>query len=176
MPGSPVISTQNTTFPAFPGGKDVTIAPLATIDLARLIKRDEGEIAKLLSACVTHGFFYLDLQTSEQGRQIVSDEQGVLGFMREYFNQPHEVKMLDDRKSFTHGCVLSLGRPLACLTTSVTASNQWAHSPVLRREQRIAMKPSRPVRSMAYEYEQDTHFDDTIGFPCGDDGEVQQAS
>ena len=98
-----MLSSRAPAFPAFPGGKDVTIAPLATIDLARLIERDGAEIAKLLSACVTHGFFYLDLQTSEQGRQIVSDEQGLLRFMREYFNQPHEVKMLDDRQSFTHG-------------------------------------------------------------------------
>lgn len=54
-------------------------------------------------ACVTHGFFYLDLQTSKQGRQILADEQGLLRFMREYFDQPHEVKMLDDRQSFAHG-------------------------------------------------------------------------
>ena len=81
----------------------MTIAPLATIDLGRLIKRDEQEIARLLSACVTHGFFYLDLQTSDEGRRIMEAEQGVYRFMEDYFSRPLDVKMKDDRGHPTHG-------------------------------------------------------------------------
>lgn len=98
-----MLSARTAALPAFPGRSKVTVAPLVTVDLERIIERDGAEIAKLLGACVTHGFFYLDLQTSKQGRQILADEQGLLRFMREYFDQPHEVKMLDDRQSFAHG-------------------------------------------------------------------------
>ncbi|KAI0761698.1 2OG-Fe-II oxygenase family oxidoreductase [Trametes elegans] len=93
----------NASWPAFPGDKEVPVAPLATVDLGRLIARDAVEVGKLLNVCHTHGFFYLDLQTSEQGRQILADEQGLLRFMERYFDQPLETKMLDDRKVHTHG-------------------------------------------------------------------------
>ncbi|KAI0638938.1 2OG-Fe-II oxygenase family oxidoreductase [Trametes polyzona] len=93
----------NPSWPAFPGKEEVPVAPLATVDLGRLIARDADEVAKLLEVCKTHGFFYLDLQTCEPGRQIVEAEQGLLRFMENYFAQPAEVKLKDDRKSFTHG-------------------------------------------------------------------------
>ncbi len=96
-------ATVNSLFPAFPGGAKVDVAPLQTVDFGKLLARDHAEVQKLLSACVTHGFFYLDLQTSDVGRKILEDEQGVLRFMENYFAQPRDVKMLDDRQSFLHG-------------------------------------------------------------------------
>ncbi|KAF9458157.1 2OG-Fe-II oxygenase family oxidoreductase [Collybia nuda] len=97
------IKTTVETLPPFPGGGDVDIAPLETIDLARLLVRDPAEVTKLLKACIKHGFFYLDLQTSDVGRKIMKDEQEVLRFMETYFAQSLEKKMLDDRQSFLHG-------------------------------------------------------------------------
>lgn len=105
---SNALTSPNATRPAFPAGKQVPVAPLSTIDLTKLISRDATEVTRLLDACVTHGFFYLDLQTSIQGRQIVADEQGLLLFMKNYFEQSHEKKMLDDRKVHTHGCASQL--------------------------------------------------------------------
>jgi isopenicillin N synthase-like dioxygenase len=96
-------SEPNKSLPPFPGGIAVDAEPLATIDLGRLLVKDADEIQKLSSACITHGFFYLDLQTSELGRNVLEGEQGVLRFMEKYFSQSHETKMLEDRQSFLHG-------------------------------------------------------------------------
>ncbi|THU90839.1 Clavaminate synthase-like protein [Dendrothele bispora CBS 962.96] len=94
---------RNNTWPAFPGGEQVKIASLDTVDLGRLLTKNPIEIKKLLDVCMTHGFFYLDLQTCKEGLQLIDDEQGVYRFMEEYFAKPLETKMLDDRKSFLHG-------------------------------------------------------------------------
>ncbi|THU92305.1 2OG-Fe-II oxygenase family oxidoreductase [Dendrothele bispora CBS 962.96] len=93
----------NNAWPAFPGDEQVEIASLDTVDFGRLLIRDPAEIKKLLDVCMTHGFFYLDLQTCKEGLQIIDDEQSVYRFMEEYFAKSLEIKMLDDRKSFLHG-------------------------------------------------------------------------
>jgi len=84
-------------------GNDILVAPLDTIDLGRLLAKEPAEIDRLLQSCITHGFFYLDLQTCDVGRQILADEQDVLRVMREYFDQPVEKKAVDDKKSFACG-------------------------------------------------------------------------
>lgn len=84
-------------------GQEVNIAPLETIDFARLESKDPLEISRLLRCCETHGFFYLDLQGTDPARQVILDEKDVLRFMENYFDQPLEVKMKDDRASVTHG-------------------------------------------------------------------------
>ncbi|KAJ3557215.1 hypothetical protein NM688_g1590 [Phlebia brevispora] len=86
-----------------PNAEQRDIATLATIDLQGLVTRDPAEITKLLDACVTHGFFYLNLQTSDAGRQILEAEQNAYRFMEEYFSRPLETKMKDDRGHPTHG-------------------------------------------------------------------------
>ena len=84
-------------------GQQVRIAPLETIDFARLASKDPLETSRLLRCCQTHGFFYLDLQGTDSTRQVISDEKDVLKFMENYFDQPLEAKMKDDRASVTHG-------------------------------------------------------------------------
>jgi isopenicillin N synthase-like dioxygenase len=81
---------------------DITVAPLATISLRALQKRDAQEMTRLYDACATDGFFYLDL--SGVGT-LVDDWQNMLSIITRYFEQPLEVKILDDRQSDTHGCV-----------------------------------------------------------------------
>jgi isopenicillin N synthase-like dioxygenase len=96
-------STQLPPTSAILHGQEVNIAPLETIDFARLAAKDPLEVSRLLRCCVTHGFFYLDLQGNDPARQVISDEKDVLRFMESYFDQPLEVKMKDDRASYTHG-------------------------------------------------------------------------
>ena len=88
-----------------PGSGKVPVAPLETIDFGLLESKDPEEVKKLLRCCQTHGFFYLDLQTCKNGRQILEDEQGLLEFMREYFDKPNDVKMLDNRNHPSFGYV-----------------------------------------------------------------------
>lgn len=88
---------------AVPAGENMKVANLETIDLSRLLSRAPDEISKLLQACQAHGFFYLDLQTCDLGRQVVDGEQKVTKFMENYFDQPLDKKMKDDRGSVGHG-------------------------------------------------------------------------
>ena len=77
-------------------------AYLPKLEWSKLQRKDPVEVEKLLSACQTYGFFYLNLVTPESD-QVVRDWKGVLEFMDMYFDQPLEKKMLDDRKSDTYG-------------------------------------------------------------------------
>lgn len=81
------------------------IAPLATIDFAYLEQGNPAEIARLLKACMSHGFFYLDFSGSARARGIVEDKEKVLQFMKEYFAQPFDTKMEDHRNVRTRGSV-----------------------------------------------------------------------
>ncbi|KAL4983784.1 hypothetical protein BDW68DRAFT_28600 [Aspergillus falconensis] len=78
------------------------VAELPIIDPSKLARGDDAEIERLLDAGKTHGFFYLDLTTAETPR-LVDTWNAVLAFMAEYFDQPQEAKMKDDRKSDIHG-------------------------------------------------------------------------
>jgi|SRR5882724_1044916 len=89
--------------PATLNGADILVAPLDTIDLGLLLAKDPAEMNRLLQSCITHGFFYLDLQTCDVGRRILSNEQDVLRVMKQYFDQPLENKLVDDMKSAAHG-------------------------------------------------------------------------
>jgi len=87
-------------------GRQIDIAPLATINFALLANEEPAEIMKLVRACETHGFFYLNLQ-NKAGAQILRDKQSVLRITEDYFHQPYDVKMRDDRASGVHGYLLS---------------------------------------------------------------------
>lgn len=78
------------------------VAELPIIDPSKLARGDDAEIERVLDAGKTHGFFYLDLTTAETPR-LVDTWNAVLAFMEEYFDQPQEVKMMDDRNSDIHG-------------------------------------------------------------------------
>ncbi|KNG90342.1 2OG-Fe(II) oxygenase family oxidoreductase [Aspergillus nomiae NRRL 13137] len=79
---------------------DFSIAPLPTIDHARLEAKDGEETQRLLDACKTHGFFYLDLR---KVGTVLNDWQQVLRIMEKYFSQDLMTKMKDDRRSDTYG-------------------------------------------------------------------------
>jgi hypothetical protein len=43
------------------GGQTIDVAPLESIDYARLVAKDPAELKKLLRVCKTPGIFYLDI-------------------------------------------------------------------------------------------------------------------
>ncbi|KAJ6134066.1 hypothetical protein N7523_000388 [Penicillium sp. IBT 18751x] len=57
--------------PPFPD--DVPTAPLLRLSLKKLLAGDSTECERLFQTCVEIGFFYLDLQDSEQGVSLLSD-------------------------------------------------------------------------------------------------------
>ncbi|KAJ5794585.1 2OG-Fe(II) oxygenase family oxidoreductase [Penicillium paradoxum] len=79
-----------------------TIAQLPVLDAGKLLQGDEVEVQNLLHACKTHGFFLLNLETDETS-YMVKAWNDVLAFMDQYFNQPTEVKLKDERHSDIHG-------------------------------------------------------------------------
>lgn len=82
--------------------KEVSIAPLPTIDYDLLLARDRFEIARLVDICRTHGFFYLKFAGS-QAERLLSNSDDVVDLMRDYFQQPLETKLKDVRGTVTHG-------------------------------------------------------------------------
>lgn len=78
------------------------VAHLETIDFAKLLAHEEAEISKLVSACATAGFFYVDLR-GQSARTLIEDEESMYQAMAEYFDQPLDVKMKDDRGTHKHG-------------------------------------------------------------------------
>lgn len=85
-----------------PEGIPVDVVPLETIDFAHLLAKEPAEIAKLIKASETLGFFYLNLQ-SEASQQILAATQGVYRVIEEYFCQPQELKLKDYKASQAHG-------------------------------------------------------------------------
>lgn len=86
-------------------GELVEIAPLATIDFHKLADNDSGEAQRLLDCCERDGFFYLNLQGPHPSNKILDDKETLLDVMKNYFDQPDEVKSEDDIDSMTDGCV-----------------------------------------------------------------------
>lgn len=83
---------------------EIKTAPLLIIDFARLLRHDASEVNRLVEACETHGFFYLDLQGFEiESHTILDDRQSLLQTCEKYFNQAEEIKWRDDRHSPTYG-------------------------------------------------------------------------
>ena len=80
-------------------GTKVDVAPLETIDLARLTAREPGEAQKLLRAAQSPGFFYLDLRRDPIAKGLLQDLPDVYFATEKYFDQPHEVKMKDYRQN-----------------------------------------------------------------------------
>ncbi|SPJ72406.1 related to gibberellin 20-oxidase [Fusarium torulosum] len=76
-------------------------AQLPQVKLAGLIKGDPETRRALLAACEKNGFFHLDIVGGDD--QFLQTWDKLLEVMADYFHQPQEVKMLDDRQSDTHG-------------------------------------------------------------------------
>ncbi|PVH96073.1 putative 2OG-Fe(II) oxygenase family oxidoreductase [Periconia macrospinosa] len=81
---------------------NLKVAHLETIDFSKLLAHEEAEVSKLMSACTTAGFFYVDLQ-GQSGRGLLEDEENMYKTMSEFFDQPLDVKMKEDRGTHKHG-------------------------------------------------------------------------
>ncbi|OWY45646.1 hypothetical protein AA0118_g10866 [Alternaria tenuissima] len=81
---------------------NLKVAYLETIDFAKLLAHEEHEVAKLMSACTTAGFFYVNLQ-GQSSRGLLEDEDSMYKAMEEFFDQPFDTKMQDDRGTHKHG-------------------------------------------------------------------------
>lgn len=79
-----------------------TFVPLPVIDFTRLFHHNTSEADRLLEACQAYGFFYLDLQGAET-QAMLADLKSLLRTTKQYFDQPNEIKFLDDRNSGTYG-------------------------------------------------------------------------
>lgn len=135
------MDTDSGNHTAFLNGNLVEIAPLATIDFAKLATNDGVETQRLLDACIAEGFFYLDLQGPHPWRKALDDQQSLLDVMRYYFDQPHEVKMKDNMGSMTDGSFL-FSISLAFNVSSSSDLNPSECSPALTGIQETAMRLS----------------------------------
>ncbi|MCJ1391740.1 hypothetical protein MMC18_004605 [Xylographa bjoerkii] len=79
---------------------DIVFAQLQAIDLSRLSCREPSEMSKLLVACETDGFFYLDLRGISSS-PLLEDWKKVLSLVDRWFDRPLEHKM-----QYHHGTVL----------------------------------------------------------------------
>ena len=84
----------------------IDVASLETVDFARLAASEPDEVAKLLQAATSPGFFYLDLHNEPSARKLLDDLPLVYEVAERYFDQPRETKMED----FRHGQNASLDR------------------------------------------------------------------
>ncbi|KAE8357856.1 hypothetical protein BDV27DRAFT_78097 [Aspergillus caelatus] len=121
------------SFSQTPNG--LSIAPLPTIDYARLEAKDVEETQRLLDACKIYGFFYLNFKNIGT---ILDDWQQVLRIMEKYFSQDLMTKMKDDRRSDTYGyepCGTSAGAINGTLdfyeTLKIARSEIYGQSPCL---------------------------------------------
>ncbi|KAL1616275.1 hypothetical protein SLS56_011488 [Neofusicoccum ribis] len=78
----------------------IQFAPLETIDLDRLERRDAAEIEKLLCASSRAGGFFLDFSNvaHEAAKHLPVDVPKLIGISDEYFAQPLAAKMKDFRE------------------------------------------------------------------------------
>lgn len=76
--------------PSFPS--DLAIAPISRISFSEVVAGNADEELKVLEACQTHGFFYLDLQHIDVGELLLSDSDGLLQLARQLFDLPTETK------------------------------------------------------------------------------------
>lgn len=83
-------------------GQSMVLNSLPILHLDLLRAGDNGESRILLDACRTHGFFYLDLTSDPTLCQYWEE---MLAVMKQYFEQPLEVKMQDARGSDNTGYV-----------------------------------------------------------------------
>lgn len=83
-------------------GRQLELAPLETINYASLAARDPSEVEKLLNAARSVGFFYLDLREGSTKR-VAADVQDVYAVAEQYFDQPRELKMKDQREGEDRG-------------------------------------------------------------------------
>lgn len=88
--GSIGISTSHHRYPPFAEG--VKTAPLVSISLAKLQAGDEEESKAFFEACKDLGFFYLKLDGSSLGEQLVNEAEQLQALQQEFYKRPKEEK------------------------------------------------------------------------------------
>ena len=81
--------------PPFPEG--LNCAPISTVSSRKLLDKDSAESAKVLEACQTYGFFYLDLTDSAEGEELLEDAETLLALAQEAFGPTRDEKMKFER-------------------------------------------------------------------------------
>ena len=79
-------------YPPFPDDPQFPIAKLPFTSLKKLLDRDPEEQDRLLEACKSRGFFYLDLNGCESGEAILRDADKLCGVAEKTFGLPLEEK------------------------------------------------------------------------------------
>jgi isopenicillin N synthase-like dioxygenase len=74
--------------PPFP--QNLHLAPIAQISSRKLLDGDKTEGEKVLEACQTYGFFYLDLRDSEVGEALLEESEKLLALSQKAFNE-HDI-------------------------------------------------------------------------------------
>lgn len=83
-----------------PDAKPSPLLDLPTIRLDHLRSGSISESKRLIEACRTQGFFYLDLSSDGV---LCRQWDEMLAAMKDYFDQPLNIKMLDARQSDNYG-------------------------------------------------------------------------
>lgn len=83
--------------PPFPD--DAPTIPIARISYAALRAGDTVESQKVLTACITDGFFYLDLADDAKGQELLAEAGQLHSLSKELFDAPVDEKMqyINDR-------------------------------------------------------------------------------
>jgi isopenicillin N synthase-like dioxygenase len=76
--------------PPFPS--DVPCAPIARIHLEKILNDDPAATSAVYEACRTHGFFYLDLQSTSLGDTLIKESENLLEVSASAFDHPTEEK------------------------------------------------------------------------------------
>ncbi|KAB5580944.1 hypothetical protein GE09DRAFT_949752 [Coniochaeta sp. 2T2.1] len=81
----PHSTTSHCTLPPFP--PHLPHAPIARISSASLLASSATATERLLRACQTYGFFYLDLRDSDVGRSLISGAEELLSLSKRSFGE-----------------------------------------------------------------------------------------
>ncbi|GKZ24016.1 hypothetical protein AbraIFM66951_010514 [Aspergillus brasiliensis] len=88
--------TTNLKLPPFPS--NIPTAPLLRLSLSKLQARDTTETHNLLQACKDIGFFYLDLQDTNEGTNLLHNADKLFPIGERLFDLP-----LDEKKKYDLG-------------------------------------------------------------------------
>jgi len=80
-------------YPPFPASSEFPTIDLQTISLKKLQDGDHNEQDRVVDACRTWGFFYLELPGSEQGEVIANGANDVCRVAEKTFQLPLEEKL-----------------------------------------------------------------------------------
>ena len=75
-------------------GSEVPVTELETLDYARIVKKDQQEINKLLKAASMPGFFHLDLRDEPTG-EFLPSLQSIYRISEGYFKSGEKQEMFE---------------------------------------------------------------------------------